>query len=248
MCIVCASGLQAGPRGFVAQGWLDHTADGAPVVGPLGATEVNDYRAIVSSSWNIGSNFQPLYGRGAFISFSFQTSVQNSVLEGGAFSTFNAAFINSFQPLTLTQTEAARTALRLWGEASGITFFEVPSGMGDIRFANFDFSLGGPNPPSGAAAYAYYPGAGLGGDVFVGSTNFTSVQLFLHEIGHSLGLRHSFDGASVLPRALDNWASTVMSYTSGGNPGNVLGTIDIEAIRYIYGGPDQDGTQVASWS
>lgn len=76
------------------------------------------------------------------------------------------------------------------------------------------------------AAYAYYPGSGVGGDVFLGhdigtKTDGGNIEPFgegrssiVHEIGHALGLTHPFEGVSVLPTSADHSANTVMSYTS----------------------------------
>ena len=234
MCIVCANGLQLADGGFVGRSSLEH---------PEAVTTVSDFRALVTSSWNMGSDFRPVFGRAAFISISFQTSVAAEVI-----ATYGQTYANSFTPLTSAQIAVAWDALRMWGEASGITFFEVPSGSGDIRLGNYDFTTGGPYTPTQASAFAVYPGAGIGGDIFIGRETTTAIGLFLHEIGHALGLKHSFEGDFVLPAELDNYGTTVMSYTSGGNTRNVLGPLDLEAIRYIYGGPDRDGTQISSWN
>jgi hypothetical protein len=42
----------------------------------------------------------------------------------------------------------------------------------------------------------------------------------LHEIGHALGLKHSFMGSPVLAANLDNVGNTVMSYTGPMRVGN----------------------------
>lgn len=79
---------------------------------------------------------------------------------------------------------------------------------------------------AGTAAYAYYPGSGVGGDVFLGHDIGTdsdggSIELFgtgrsdiVHELGHALGLTHPFEGVSILPASEDHSANTVMSYTN----------------------------------
>jgi hypothetical protein len=95
---------------------------------------------------------------------------------------------------------------------------EWVSGDGLIRFnaASMD---------EGVAGYAYYPGTGKGGDVFLGLQVGTDTQngnidpygfgrsTIVHELGHALGLVHPFEGISTLPDADDNTANTVMSYT-----------------------------------
>lgn len=69
-----------------------------------------------------------------------------------------------------------------------------------------------------------------------------SYLTLLHEIGHSVGLKHpgnygSGDSAPFLSSDLDNTNNTVMSYFNGSNgtPSNYQ-AFDIEALHYLYGG------------
>lgn len=72
---------------------------------------------------------------------------------------------------------------------------------------------------SQVAAFAYYPGSGVGGDVFVDSrtTEFAkggyNYFTLVHELGHAFGLKHPFEGANRLPSNQDNTVTSVMSYT-----------------------------------
>lgn len=95
---------------------------------------------------------------------------------------------------------------------------EEISSNGQIRFNMVETD-------SGTAAYAYFPGSGVGGDVFLGldvGTGMDSgnVEIYgagrstiVHELGHALGLTHPFEGASILSASEDHSANTVMSYT-----------------------------------
>jgi serralysin len=66
----------------------------------------------------------------------------------------------------------------------------------------------------------------LAGDVFLSSDlrdednldpGDSGFQTFLHETGHALGLKHPFEGEFQLPSAQDNYAYSLMSYTSSRN-------------------------------
>ncbi|WOH48856.1 M43 family zinc metalloprotease [Bradyrhizobium sp. sBnM-33] len=207
---------------------------------------MNDYTSILSGdTWS---------GRGAtgtpvFITFSFE-SVPQPYLSAN----YSQRFINSFQTFSPEDRDLAREALRQWGEACGIQFLEVAAGEGDIRFGRYNFDYT-PNNASNSG-FAYYPSRAiadtyiteslLGGDVFVNTQYSNSVYLLLHEIGHALGFKHTFDGTTTLDPALDNHTNTVMSYTGG--LVDVLGPLDIQAAQYVYGTPSADGTHLASWS
>jgi len=208
-------------------------------------TVVSDYRALVFDSWTWPDGDQTLkpVGTPTIVTYSFETRPSPEVRGLG---NFTQAFWDSFQPLTEKQKATAKAALDAWAEASGLIFIEVASGAGDIRFGLYDFDAGGPNDSKHAAGYAHFPSGGLGGDVFIGKSSYDYAQIFLHEIGHALGLKHPFDNDPTLETALDTYAHTVMSYTAGGSSGSVLGDIDRAAIAYLYGAP---GAPIpGSWS
>ncbi|WP_448657702.1 M10 family metallopeptidase C-terminal domain-containing protein [Sphingomonas sp. CJ99] len=199
---------------------------------------VRDFRALLSGA---SINGQP--GQAAFISFSFPTVVPDYL-----YRTYSASGLATFQAYSSEQQAVVRQAIAAFSAVSGITFFEVAPGEGDLKFMGFDLSA----LDSTAAGFAYFPDNGFGGtlssDVFMGIQFMSNYGILLHEIGHALGLKHPFEGENTLAEDLDNFSNTVMSYTSGGSQRDALKPFDIQAMRELYGDETKKGTQVAQWS
>ncbi len=132
----------------------------------------------------------------------------------------------SFGVLNGEQRAAFVNAIAAWERVINLDLFEVPdnaSSQGQIRVAFTNTSDYSDDDP---AAYAYRPPlaggaiAGFHGDIWIDDDykNDPAVagdflyETFLHELGHALGLKHPFDGAS-LPAEFENTRYTVMSYT-----------------------------------
>ena len=101
-------------------------------------------------------------------------------------------------------------------------------------------------PKSGGYAATIYSGQGT--VLMVGSGAWSETpatdngkemsRILLHELGHSLGLKHPFEGTPTLPVAEDRTSLTVMSYTyDWTNPESAYqySPYDIAALQYLYG-------------
>ncbi len=133
---------------------------------------------------------------------------------------------SNFYVLDEDQRQLARDALDQWAAVSGLSFEEVE----DPAEANLTF---GSNDQPDTLGYALYPPFG---EIYIDQTDGFTIDVLLHEVGHALGLKHSFEEGAVLPETEDNDLNTVMSYTIyGETPTEVLGTFDIAAIQYLYG-------------
>jgi Ca2+-binding RTX toxin-like protein len=223
---------------------------------------VSDYTALLyATNWN-GENATN-NGRSAILTYSFSTSPQPYLSPS-----YSQDFINSFQPMNEFQKSQGRLAFNQWGAASGLIFVEVPAGTGSLQIGNFDFQYSSSPTAAGFAStpsvtiYKNYGGFqgnsfistySSAGDIFFDRTYANAayaqsdlLHVFLHEIGHALGLKHPFEGTTTLNPALDNGAQTVMSYTS---PRSLtLGPLDTQAIQYLYGTNAVDGTNLTGWN
>ncbi len=162
--------------------------------------------------------------------------------------------------LSVAGQEFALAALQFWSDVTGI-IFNVVGGAADITFGDDD--VGG-----GAYAQSIVSGGfitqsfveieeswiasdvdGTGHAIFNDSY---SLQTYIHEIGHALGLGHAgpYNGSATYATdaifETDSWQATIMSYFHQGENTDVIATpayvltpqiADILAIQAIYGVP-----------
>ncbi len=192
---------------------------------------------------------------------------------------------NWFGTFRNTQRNAARRAFSAVESYCNLEFQEVADSSiqektgwrgGIIRMGNYTLD-------SDTAAYAFYPsGEETGGDMWFnllsindqgeiigqlsdqdwsnGTGEFT---VFMHELGHALGLKHPFDGVPILPPVTDNEVYTLMSYTPRPDfiSPSTHSLYDIHELQALYGanmntrtGDDVYsiantwGSQIAAWT
>jgi serralysin len=170
-------------------------------------------------------------GTGVTLDFMFWTATPSYYLPGDYEQ-------DNFQAFDAGMQTATYTALAMVSSFCNITFNEVfIEGDAELGFATA-------NLDPAAGAWAYYPDATdpVGGDVWMNNLYPESVDFtegtygflaLIHEIGHSLGLKHSFESPS-LPAAEESSVYTVMSYT---NPfyNQTYALYDIAALQSLYG-------------
>jgi hypothetical protein len=178
--------------------------------------------------------------------------------------------LKGFEALNLQQSTAIRDILKLYASVTNLNFTEKTESSkvhADLRFAESD---------AASTAFGYYPNtSAAGGDVwFNNSKNYYDAPVrgnyawltMLHEIGHSLGLKHPHEAKGAfgaLPIERDSLEYTVMSYRSyvggasnvGYSNGNssypqTLMMLDIAAMQKLYGADftTNGGNTVYSWS
>lgn len=183
-----------------------------------------------NASWATG------LGQPATVTFAFRSTAYTPDASGNG-----PNGTGGFNRLTQTQIDTTLLALAAWSDVANITFVRVDDGDGYSNNATMLFS-NYTTGAAGAAAFAYLPGnasvSAVQGDVFINSSlsyNANPVllgygpQVFVHEIGHALGLSHpatynASAGVSITYSAdatyfEDSRQYTVMSYFSETNTG-----------------------------
>jgi serralysin len=182
-------------------------------------------------------------GTGASLTYSFPWSTSNTAsfagYNGQPYSTLNEP--SSGSALNSTAMAAVKAALATWSNVANLDFGtgpvpETSTSVGDIRVA---FTGATELAADGSTAWgwadypnAYWPSAG---DIWIstqsaGTTSTDPTQWapgtgnfegLVHEIGHTLGLKHPFEvfdtNSATLPSAVDTRQYTVMSYTDSPN-------------------------------
>lgn len=157
-------------------------------------------------------------------------------------------FTGRVSDLTAVQKNAIRATAEHISATTGLTLIEVqdPS-QADLRWRGAEFShVPGVNPgimPSFDSSIknagtiffnSYYRNYSDTVGYSPGERGFSDM---LHEWGHLIGLKHGFFGNYTLTKTQDTRQTTVMSHIEAANGqfNKALTSLDLEALRYIYG-------------
>jgi len=203
----------------------------------------------LGNTWTTGTYTTPL-------TYSFVNENSRFYVNYSDMDEPDAAYI-----LTPAQQTGVISAVEKWGAVANIKFTQVSetsTNVGDLRFGGYL------DMDSDTAAWGYFPdNAPSGGDVWLGpvTDNPNPVKgtydylVFMHEIGHALGLKHPFSpglsNSTVLAPQLDDVRNTIMSYNTpySYEPTTPM-LLDIAAIQSLYGANTQwqTGNNTYSWS
>ena len=215
------------------------------LITPLSGQNYIDALLDTGPDWNFATNTPS-----NTITYTFSTASGNET-----FTTTTSGFDGTVSSFSGAQQVGARAALAYVSSVTGIKFVETSTGTAaQLHFANAD--LNGSTWTSGLCswaapysrdpntnalltykpnAYVYLDNVEFAADntqIVVGSFGY---ETLLHELGHSLGLKHPFDDLINLPYSEDNTQNTLMSYNSVGEPHAVYSQYDIAALNWLYG-------------
>ncbi len=239
--------MTCGCPGCMAQPQADHTVVKAARSGaqPLHDTaESSGAPAYAAAGLNSGAQFTV-----STITYTFDA-------RAGHFGD-SAGGAKGFALFNTTQQAAMVAAMQEYANVANVMFTQVhttnPAGA-NIVFRQADL-------PGDLAGWGYNPindGADItidhaysGGALAKGQFGF---RMFMHEVGHAMGMKHPFEGASTLPVNEDSANASIMSYNgsdaaapaggwAGGNTASRFGPnapqtlqiYDIAAIQQVYG-------------
>lgn len=207
-------------------------------------TAVRDFTAIVailSSSDNLRWNAPENKTLPVLVTYNFP---ETGELPPVSSLSYRATSVESF---SMAFRDGFRQAAAEFEKVTGVLFIETdgPAMISAYGVRGSDWG--------GWASYAWASSYSTGtGNLILdldetsrgGEVNGFGFEAFLHELGHAMGLSHPHQGAYTLTSDLDNNSNTVMSYTRTIHYRTDLAPMDVEALRYLYGTP-QD---VSGWT
>ena len=193
----------------------------------------------------------PRWGNGAGVTVTYSFPQSASVHPGAADAklTFSAVTDQNMKDLIANQIiknyeAVANITFQLVVETS-TDHADIPIAYSAVKAVSDPTSLAFSSPPAGGANADIWIAAAQQGQPFAPGTDM--YETIIHELGHSLGLKHSQDSPA-LPLEQESQSYTVMSYTEYRNDymigqTNTNGDIhpetlmldDIRALQYLYG-------------
>lgn len=205
------------------------------------------------------AKWQAPLGQSATLTYSINSPASQSVYNGEASEASSMAAFRSYE------AAAIPLALLEWSKVANISFQK----KGELEQADIRIAKSAEVDGTGSAAWAYTPDNGssvagqptltpnaAAGDIWLSTEDELRAdkgdyyfQTLLHEMGHAIGLKHSFEGDDVLG-SQDNYQYSVMSYTDHPSAAFIRGPeanslyplaastpmlYDIAAIQYLYG-------------
>ena len=223
--------------------------DGANTLKDIENVEFADQTVSINSALSTPDHVTGVLYDDSYSRWNADASIGDSVTLTYSFmdalpSYYGAEIVN-FTTFTTEQETAAKAVLNYFSEISNVTFTEVADtgSGGQLRFGGSD--------QTGSAGFAYSPSVDYilngttylstekSGDVFIAgnqSSNFTltdgshGLMTLHHEIGHAMGLMHTFEGTNQLSAAEDNTQYSVMSYTV--HPKSLV--VDVTGVSSAY--------------
>ncbi|MBC3372878.1 M10 family metallopeptidase C-terminal domain-containing protein [Pseudomonas sp. SWRI92] len=226
---------------------------------PLGYSSIS--YAKLTSNVQVNSLLVGTYWAG---SATAGTSLTYSFMTADSYFASNYSSENEYErgyAVTSAQQDGIVNAIGSWGSVANIHFTQVAesaTNVGDLRFGGYLWM------DDDTAAWGYYPDrTPSAGDVWLGPvTNDPTPDegsydylVFMHEIGHALGLKHPFSKSlsnpTILSAQFDDVRYTIMSYNSAYSyePTTPM-LLDIAAIQSLYGANNQwqTGNTTYSWA